>query len=88
MKPPFWEVTIARQISHSEPPVIESVDCFTDRPEAEDYRRRSLGKDSSLRITIRLVTHSSRNSAMIELGSSLDSRDRRGRLYDPFGSSS
>jgi hypothetical protein len=88
MKPPFWEVTIARQITHSEPPVIESVECFINRAEAEDYRRRSLEQDASLRIIIRLVTHSSRNSVMIELPSSLDSRERRGRLYDPFGGSS
>ena len=56
MKPPFWEVTVSRQSSPTQPPVIESVNCFTDLREAEDYRKRTEHQESSLQVTIRLVT--------------------------------
>jgi hypothetical protein len=56
MKPPFWEVTIRRQAGPSQPPVIESVNCFGAERDAENFRLQALNEDSSLRITIRLVT--------------------------------
>jgi hypothetical protein len=55
MKPPFWEVTVRRQAALSQPPVIESVNCFPTEREAENYRSEVLSKDVSLRVTIRLV---------------------------------
>jgi hypothetical protein len=37
MKPPFWEVTISRQLAANDTPIIESVNCFTDKHQAEEY---------------------------------------------------
>jgi len=55
MRPPFWEVTVSRQESLSQAPVIESVNCFTAKRDAENYRLQALKEDSSLLIAIRLV---------------------------------
>lgn len=56
MKPPFWEVTISRRVSAAQAPVIESVNCFGNESDADEYRKRALEADASLRIIIRLVT--------------------------------
>ncbi|HTT76620.1 MAG TPA: hypothetical protein VMF50_11670 [Candidatus Binataceae bacterium] len=55
MKPPFWEVTISRRAIAGEASTIESVHCFGDRDEAEEYKLKALSTDATLLIVMRRV---------------------------------
>jgi hypothetical protein len=65
MKPPFWEVTVRRQVPPSQAPVIESVNCFAEKRDAEHFRIQALREDSSLLITVRLVMAAMPSSALM-----------------------
>jgi hypothetical protein len=65
MTPPFWEVTISRMTSSSQPPVIESVNCFADERDAENFRIQALREDGSLLITVRLVMTAMPNGTLM-----------------------
>ena len=55
MKPPFWEVTVSRQESPSQVPVVESVNCFAEERDADSFRLRAMRENSSLITKVRLV---------------------------------
>jgi hypothetical protein len=52
MKPPFWEVTISRQVAAGDIPIIESVNCFAEKDKAEEYRNQALRENPLMSVMI------------------------------------
>ena len=52
MKPPFWEVTISRQVAAGAMPIIESVSCFADKNTAEEYQNQACRENPSVCATM------------------------------------
>jgi hypothetical protein len=52
MKPPFWEVTISRQVAAGDTPIIESVNCFADKNRAEEFGNQARHENPLSSVTV------------------------------------